>query len=114
MKYRYLIILTLTALCFVGCENGKRNASESNDEDSTVVNDTLIDDTVEVEGGSDKSLNDIRFENFDENDWLDNEYIRCLRRYLDDYNSGKIENEEFITLDIIRKTTCVIKQSQIV
>lgn len=24
---------------------------------------------------------------------MDNEYIRCLRRYLDDYNSGKIQNE---------------------
>lgn len=111
MRYKFLIILALTALCLVGCENGKKNAPESNDEDSTVVydtivvdtmededstvvNDTLIADTAEYEGGSDKSLNDIRFENFDENDWLDNEYIRCLRRYLDDYNSGKIENED--------------------
>ena len=42
IKHRYLIIFALTALCIIGCENGKRNASESNDEDSTVVNDTLI------------------------------------------------------------------------
>ena len=42
MKHRYLIIFALTALCIIGCGNGKRNASESNDEDSTVVNDTLI------------------------------------------------------------------------
>ena len=94
MRYRFLIIMSLAALCFVGCENGKRNASESNDEDSTIVNDTLIADTAEYEGGSDKSLNDIRFANYDKNDWLDNEYIRCLRRYLDDYNSGKIKNED--------------------
>lgn len=39
-------------------------------------------------------LNDIRFADFKDEDWLDNEYIRCLRRYLDDYNSGKIKNEE--------------------
>ena len=39
------------------------------------------------------SLNDIRFANFKDEDWLDNDYIRCLRQYLDDYNSGKIEDE---------------------
>ena len=33
MRHRYLIIMALTALCIIGCENGKRNASESNDED---------------------------------------------------------------------------------
>ena len=96
MKYRYLILLTLTSLFFFGCENGKNNASKSNDEDSMVVNDTLIADTAKCVGGGNKSLNDIRFANFGEKDWLDNEYIRCLRRYLDDYNSGKVE---YVVLD---------------
>lgn len=41
-----------------------------------------------------KSLNDIRFAHFEEKDWLDNEYIRTLRRYLDDFLSGTIEDEE--------------------
>lgn len=94
MKYRHLIILALTALCFIGCGTDKKNASVNNDRDSTEVNDTLIVDTAEYVGGGNKSLNDIRFANFGEKDWLDNEYIRCLRRYLDDYNSGKIENED--------------------
>ena len=26
------------------------------------------------------------------NEWVDNEYIRTLRKYLDEYNSGKIED----------------------
>lgn len=39
-------------------------------------------------------LNDIRFANFKDEDWLDNEYIRCLRKYLDDFNSGAIEDED--------------------
>ncbi|MBO7068042.1 MAG: hypothetical protein J6W52_05130 [Bacteroidaceae bacterium] len=93
MRYRHLIILALTLLCLVGCENGKKNTSVSNDKDSSIVNDTLTADTAEYVGGGNKSLNDIRFANFSEKDWLDNEYIRCLRRYLDDYNSGKIEND---------------------
>ncbi|MBD5256232.1 MAG: hypothetical protein HDS50_01180 [Bacteroides sp.] len=39
-----------------------------------------------------KSLNDIRFENWTEKDWLDNDYIRTVRRYLDSYLKGDIED----------------------
>lgn len=53
--------------------------------------DTLDTDTAGYVG--DKALNDIRFANFEDKDWLDNDYIRCLRQYIDDYNSGKIEDE---------------------
>ena len=49
-------------------------------------------ESVEVE--DETSYNDIRFADFKEEDWLDNEYIRCLRRYIDDYNKGLIEDEE--------------------
>lgn len=41
-----------------------------------------------------KSANDIRFGDWKENDWLDNEYIRTLRKYLDDYNAGIVSNPE--------------------
>lgn len=39
-----------------------------------------------------KTLNDIRFKDWDRSDWLDNEYIRTLQKYLNDYNSGKVCN----------------------
>lgn len=41
---------------------------------------------------SGKTLNDIRFKDWDRSDWLDNEYIRTLRKYLDDYNKGIVSN----------------------
>ncbi len=41
-----------------------------------------------------KSLNDIRFDSWERSDWLDNEYIRTLRRYLDDYNKGVVSNPD--------------------
>ena len=41
-----------------------------------------------------ESLNDIRFANFKDEDWLDNEYIRTLRRYIDDFNNRRIEDAE--------------------
>lgn len=37
-----------------------------------------------------KSLNDIRFEGWTDKEWLDNEYIRALRKHLDAYNKGEI------------------------
>ena len=47
--------------------------------DSTLV--VNADSSQELEDVADngKSLNDIRFANFTEKDWLDNEYIRELR-----------------------------------
>ena len=39
------------------------------------------------------SLNDIRFADYDDDDWLDNEYIQALRHYLDDIDVSKIKNE---------------------
>ena len=39
-----------------------------------------------------ETLNEIRFDEWKRSDWLDNEYIRTLRKYLDDYNSGKVSN----------------------
>lgn len=39
-----------------------------------------------------KTLNEIRFNGWERSDWLDNEYIRTLRKYLDDYNNGIVSN----------------------
>lgn len=48
---------------------------------------------IEEEKEDSRSLNDIRFANFKEEDWLDNGYIRCLREYIDDYNRGLVDDE---------------------
>lgn len=52
--------------------------------------DTTLQTTDTISTG--KSLNDIRFDGWEESDWLDNEYIRTLRKYLDDYNKGIVSN----------------------
>lgn len=56
--------------------------------------DSIIDTAMQVEDtiGTRKTLNDIRFNGWERSDWLDNEYIRTLRKHLDDYNNGKISN----------------------
>ena len=87
-----LTLLCAIALCgswneIKAAEYGSRGTAVIN----TAAVDTLDTDTAGYVG--DKALNDIRFANFEDKDWLDNDYIRCLRQYIDDYNSGKIEDE---------------------
>ena len=48
-------------------------------------------DTIE-ENANGETLNDIRFAGWGNNEWVDNEYIRTLRNYLDEYNSGRIQD----------------------
>lgn len=50
-----------------------------------------------------RSLNDIRFDNWTEEDWVDNEYIRAIRHYLDDYCEGKVSDAQ---LDEYRNIVC--------
>lgn len=47
-----------------------------------------------------KSWNDIRFGNWTEEDWYDNDYYRCIRQTFDRYLAGEIE---FSDLDAYRE-----------
>lgn len=55
---------------------------------------SIIDTAMQVADtiGTRKTLNEIRFDGWERSDWLDNEYIRTLRKYLDDYNKGVVNN----------------------
>ena len=93
--YIWLKGLAFYLVCVIalsGCGNKVQSSAEDVEADSVALADTLCNDTAEYEGGG-KGLNDIRFADFKDEDWLDNDYIRCLRKYLDDYNNGKIKDE---------------------
>ena len=85
-------LVLLAAICLMGCENKASQSvkSESVASSDSVVADSVLEEDAEGLGG----LNAIRFKNFTDKDWYDNDYIRCLRSYLDDFNQGKIENSE--------------------
>lgn len=74
-----VIIISLPICCM------KQNEVK---QDSIVGSTLQVADTINIR----KSSNEIRFDGWGRNDWLDNEYIRTLRKYLDDYNAGKISN----------------------
>lgn len=93
-------------LCCACSKKSNKDANEIAEKDSVEVliasdslealyelADSIAEEDETLSGGG--GLNDIRFANFKTNkDWLDNEYIRTLRRYLDDYTAGKVENAE--------------------
>ena len=78
MNKLYLTIYTLIILS--ACNQQKSSNAPKDFEDI----DTTLQTTDTISSG--KTLNDIRFKDWDRSDWLDNEYIRTLRKYLDDYS----------------------------
>lgn len=51
-------------------------------------------DITTAEESPQKSHNDIRFGNWGDEEWSDNEYIRTIRKYIDSYNNGTVANED--------------------
>ena len=84
MNKLYLIIYILIVLS--ACNQLKSSNAPKDFEDI----DTLSQTTDSIKRN--KSLNDIRFDGWEDSNWLDNEYIRTLRKYLDDYNDGIVSN----------------------
>ena len=82
MKITITFISILFALSVYSMRQGKAK------QDSIIDTAMQIADTI----GTRKTLNEIRFNGCEISEWLDNEYIRTLRKYLDDYNSGKVCN----------------------
>lgn len=63
---------------------------EGNTTEESYIIDNILQETDTI--NTRKTLNNIRFKNWDRNNWLDNKYIRTLRIYLDDYNNGIVSN----------------------
>lgn len=78
MKAILLIPAIIIALLAYSMEQGKTK------QDSIIDTAMQVVDTI----GTRKTLNEIRFNGWERSEWLDNEYIRTLRKYLDNYNKG--------------------------
>ena len=90
-----LFFLIVVAVILGSLNFNKVFGSEGNDSMAIKKYDANTDSILDEDSvsiGNGKGLNDIRFSKFADKDWLDNEYIRCLRNYLDDYNRGKIKD----------------------
>lgn len=87
-----MITITILISCSNKQETQVQKQTESNTEifsENQTKNDSIEyqDDTVS------ESLNDIRFKNWTEADWHDNDYFRFLRKCFDDYSKGIINED---------------------
>lgn len=90
---KILITMMVLPLMLVGCQNTGKMSGQASAPVDTIIE--PVDSVLEEESEGDfGGLNAIRFNHFTDEDWMDNEYIRCLRQYITDYNNGKIEDEE--------------------
>ena len=89
---KLLLFIGLASL--ISCNS--RNTANSNNavEDSTVEANSYSEASEVADNGGKESLNDIRFAGWGKAEWVDNEYIRTVRRYLDAYNNGEIIDTE--------------------
>lgn len=86
------IIGTVGVMASKNGEKGSSKQKKSIDQDSLIVDTLMVDTAYEDEESQEtcRSLNDIRFENFKGKDWVDNDYVRALRRFVNDYRRGKV------------------------
>ena len=94
MRKVFIIVFILVVVAIIIGNLGFSKASGSKGYDSTTVNEKIVNDSILEDDSIENKmgLNEIRFKNFKDKDWYDNEYIRCLRKYLDDYNRGIVKD----------------------
>lgn len=104
MKTTRLILCFLPLLFLTACRQNAQQPQRSSAEQE-VVTDSVdftaeCSDTAseEAEQEASRSLNDIRFAGWSDEDWLDNDYIRELRSYIDAYCRGAIYDDQSASL----------------
>lgn len=112
------LLLPIFALLITGCGNqsSKQKTATQPAETTTeyiakpIVHEKDMEILQDSTSGTNEaeSLNDIRFGNWTDEDWLDNDYFRTLRKYIDAYLQGKIENKDLTSYQSILKSKFVI------
>lgn len=97
MRNLLTIIILITALFCSILIFGNKNDNKVMNSVATSIDSLGMDDAYLVDQDEEdfdiESLNDIRFANFKDEDWYDNEYIWTLRGYLDEFSEGIIDDE---------------------
>ena len=83
-SFRVISAIVIAGLTF-SCSSPKKTDETKKSVDSieTESTDSSSSEIDTISKG--KSLNDILFANFKDKDWLDNDYIRTLRKYIDSF-----------------------------
>lgn len=103
MKITSVILFLLPLLLHTACQTTAQPHSTSSAAQTSTIDlvDSIAENCepeVEEEAEPTRSLNDIRFAGWSDEDWLDNDYIRELRSYIDAYYRGAIHDEQLNAL----------------
>ena len=95
MMKRLFFLLALISLLACNCQNNSNRRSIVDDPAIDTSPCTMTSEVTEHEATEDETretLNDIRFDGWTKKEWADNEYIREVRKYIDAYNRGEIDD----------------------
>lgn len=101
------IIIALLLLTLTACQGNSRTTKDNTTNEAVTVIENEVtevaepaDDEVvaEAEDIPVGGLNAIRFDGWTDNDWLDNDYIREIRKFCDAYSRGEINDGKFDSL----------------
>ncbi len=117
MKNYILILVLLIAGC--GNRHSQQVANTQSIEIRTtastaeqIAEETNIETLPDSTSNVSKGLNDIRFGNWTEKDWFDNDYFRALRKYIDACYKREAENKDLEPYKSILKGKFVIMQAE--
>lgn len=95
------ILLLLVAILIVGCGNKVHQAATTQSVETETINSTAdsVKEEIDTDGLLDsmtfKPWNEIRFGNWTDKDWYDNDYFRFLRKFIDACYKGEAECDAF-------------------
>ena len=109
LAFSCLVMILVSASCTSHGRNenvspDSNPAIDSQKIDTYITNDHEGEDSISYSAG----LNSIRFEDWGSKEWLDNDYIRELRSYLNACADGKIINEDLDQYKEIIKSKFII------
>ena len=92
-----LLLACMISLLSCNCQNTSNRRSTVDDSAIDTSSCTMTSEVTEYEATEDETretLNDIRFDGWTKKEWADNEYIREVRKYIDAYLNGDVENPD--------------------
>lgn len=95
MKQSVICLVCLISLLSCNYQNNSNGRSIVDNHTIDTSSYTVASEDTVYEATEDETretLNDIRFAGWTKKEWADNEYIREVRRYINAYNKGEIEN----------------------
>lgn len=96
------ILIMMSIFMFYSC--GHPNKNQQDVETTSALSDSIAECVYNADSAQTKSLNDIRFDGWSEEDWYDNDYLRELRHYFNQVYEGQITDKRLQPYESLLKS----------